>query len=182
MSVSRPVEMLHRIVASVSIVGMLSSSLLAQTGQPVAAAVPNAPQAQAEYSAPMKQYTQPYSVLSGFKPYRPHGLPEPVLQNSDRLHQLTEGRQADAFLERRAVALALENNFDIAIARYNLDIATRTFCWPRAARNGARHIDRIVDWHAGWQRGLDKYGWVHGQWLGGTSTGTGGSASARAGL
>ena len=70
----------------------------------------------------MGQYAQPHSIWSVWKPYAPHGLPQPVLRNSDRLHSLLKDGKLMLSLND-AVALALENNFDIAIARYNLDIA-----------------------------------------------------------
>ncbi len=75
-----------------------------------------------EYTTPLQQAAQPNSILSGWKPYVPHGLPQPVLKNSDRLHSLLKDGKLMLSLND-AVALALENNFDIAIARYNLDIA-----------------------------------------------------------
>src|ERR1700687_3002665 len=135
MSVSRPVHLFHRMVASVSIIGMLSSNLLAQVGQPAPATVPNSPQAQVEFTAPLHQSTQPYSILSGWKPYRPHGLPQPILQNSDRLHSLIKDGKLMLSLND-AVALALENNFDIAIARYNLDIANADLLLAKAGGTG----------------------------------------------
>ena len=72
MSVSRPVQVLQRMVASVSIVALLSSSLPAQTGQRSADVrsrmrrfrrpLRTNPQGQTEYAAPLQQYAQPHSV------------------------------------------------------------------------------------------------------------------------
>ena len=69
MSVSRPVDVLHRMVASLSIPALLSSDLRRRRGT-----LPDRPQqstqtgaavnaqGQAEYPAPLGQYTQPYSM------------------------------------------------------------------------------------------------------------------------
>ena len=53
--------------------------------------------------------------------FRP-SVPEPDLSNSPRLDQLI--RDGKLYLSiRNAIELALENNLDLAIARYNLPIA-----------------------------------------------------------
>ena len=131
MSVSRAVELVRRMVASVSVLSMLSSAMLAQTGQAVVVPPPGGPaqKAAAEananqptFSTPLAEYTRPSSALGIWKPYVPHTLPQPVLKNSDRLHSLIHDGKLMLSLND-AVALTLENNFDIAIARYNLDIA-----------------------------------------------------------
>jgi len=55
-------------------------------------------------------------------PYMPDRLPEPILANSARLDSLI--RDGTLYLSLRdAIDLALENNLDLAIARYNLPIA-----------------------------------------------------------
>ena len=57
-----------------------------------------------------------------FSPYTPEHVPEPVLTNSPRLDQMI--RDGKLFLSLKdAIYLALENNLDLAIARYNLPIA-----------------------------------------------------------
>ncbi len=48
-----------------------------------------------------------------------------------------------------AVVLALENNFDIAIARINLDIADTDMLRAKAGSNAARRLDRPGDGYAG---------------------------------
>src|SRR5207248_7573463 len=60
--------------------------------------------------------------LSPFSAYSPTHVPEPQLTNSARLGQLI--RDGKLYLSLKdAIALALENNLDLAIARYNLPIA-----------------------------------------------------------
>jgi hypothetical protein len=54
--------------------------------------------------------------------YAPEYVPEAMLANSPRLDRLT--RDGKLYLSLRdAIDLALENNLDLAIARYNLPIA-----------------------------------------------------------
>src|SRR3954462_11412219 len=54
--------------------------------------------------------------------YSPDNVPEPQLTNSPRLGQLI--RDGKLYLSLKdAISLALENNLDLAIARYNLPIA-----------------------------------------------------------
>src|SRR6267154_1633516 len=53
--------------------------------------------------------------------YSPNTVPEPELANSARLVQLV--RDGKRYRSRKdAIDLALENNLDLAIARYNLPI------------------------------------------------------------
>src|SRR5208282_1417585 len=55
-------------------------------------------------------------------PYMPRYVPEPNLANSARIDQLIKEGKIYLSLDD-AIALALENNLDLAIARYNLPIA-----------------------------------------------------------
>lgn len=70
-----------------------------------------------------KDYTQPKSHFRNpLAPYTATNVPLPKLTNSERLATLL--RDGKIYLSLSdAVTLALENNFDIAIARINLDIA-----------------------------------------------------------
>src|ERR1700722_5727005 len=70
-----------------------------------------------------KNYANPKSHIWKFwAPYTPTDYPLQRLGNSDRLQGLI--RDGKIYLSLAdAVALALDNNFDIAIARINLDIA-----------------------------------------------------------
>src|ERR1035441_7393473 len=57
-----------------------------------------------------------------FSPYFPRYVPVPNLDNSRRLNNLIAGDKLKLGLDD-AIALALENNLDIDVARYNLPIA-----------------------------------------------------------
>jgi outer membrane protein len=181
MSVSRPAHLFHRIVASVSIIGMFSSSLLAQAGQSTPAMIPNSQQAQAEFTAPLNQSTQPYSVLSLWRPYTPHGLPQPVLKNSDRLHSLIKDGKLMLSLND-AVALALENNFDIAIARYNLDIADMDLLLAKSGGTVRGVSNGLLTGTPGGAAASTSTAGATGSGSGGTTTGTGGAASGSGGV
>ncbi len=168
MLISRPVQVLQRMVASVSILALLSSSMVGQTSVPTCVAAglaagnaqtntPATPQGQAEYSAPLRQYTQPHSIWSIWKPYAPHGLPQPVLRNSDRLHSLLKDGKLMLSLND-AVALALENNFDIAIARYNLDIANTDVLLAKSGGTVRGVATGLLTRHSGRQSGGDQHG------------------------
>src|SRR5208283_5381966 len=70
--------------------------------------------------------------------YRPTSIPKASFANSVRLDDLVKNGKIYLSLSD-AIALALENNYDIAIARYDLDIAdtdilrTRTGAVPLGA-------------------------------------------------
>jgi outer membrane protein TolC len=57
-----------------------------------------------------------------FRPYIPHHVGEPILSNSPRIDQLMKDGKIYLSLDD-AIAMALENNLDLAIARYTLPIA-----------------------------------------------------------
>jgi outer membrane protein TolC len=174
-------------VASLSILTLLSSSLPAQTGQ---AALPSSPQqntpqtntqGQAEYAAPLREYTRPYSMLGVWKPYAPHGLPQPVLKNSDRLHSLLKDGKLMLSLND-AVALALENNFDIAIARYNLDIADTDLLLAKSGGTVRGVSTGLLTGTPGGAAASTSTAGSTGGGSGGTSTGAGGAAAGTGGV
>ena len=68
-------------------------------------------------------YTKPKShLLNPIAPYKATNYPAPTLGNTPRLDQLLQDGKIYLSLAD-AVTLAIENNYDIAIARVNLDIA-----------------------------------------------------------
>ncbi|MFZ1135249.1 MAG: TolC family protein, partial [Candidatus Korobacteraceae bacterium] len=131
----------ERITKSPVLVTLLCSLLIsAQAQQPDAppapatatsnaqAQQPNAPpapsvatsNAQAAIQTP-PQFVMPHS-WEPFDAYRSRTVPEPNLINSPRLDQLIHDGKLYISL-KDAIALAIENNLDVAIARYNLPIA-----------------------------------------------------------
>src|SRR5258708_6384255 len=68
-------------------------------------------------------YSRPNPILPNpIAPYRAHSVDPPNLSNGPRIESLI--KDGKLFLSMNdAVALTLENNLDLAIARYNLNIA-----------------------------------------------------------
>jgi len=184
MSVSRLLHLLYRMVASVSIVVLLFSSLPAQT--PAAKNPPQNTQtdnlqSQPDYATPLSPAARPYSILSLWKPYTPHGLPQPVLHNSDRLRGLIKDGKLMLSLND-AVALALENNFDIAIARYNLNIADTDLLLAKSGGTVRGVSTGLLTGTPGGTAASASTTGSTGSGSGGTSTGAGGAASGSGGI
>jgi len=166
-----------RLSAVFLLAGGIPSSVWAQNGtQPSPAAVP--PESQA-VQAPQPQgfvvqdYSQPRSHFPNpIAPYSPRHVQPPNLSNTPRIDELMHDGKLMLSMDD-AVALALENNLDIAIARYNLNIADTDVLRAKA---GAQ----ILGVNAGLVEGTPGGG-VGG--LGGTSvgSGTGGTSVATGG-
>jgi len=84
----------------------------------VAAAAPGSAWAQHSYNYAKGSPQFPFVL----RPYIPHHVPEPVFTNSPRIDQLMKDGKIYLSLDD-AIAMALENNLDLAIARINLPIA-----------------------------------------------------------
>src|SRR4051794_11038860 len=145
MPVSRGVSLFSRTVSLVSVLAIFSSTVLAQTGtetnsqsQPASAqasvqtpattpaSTPNGPTPQVDYSKPAHMWS--------FRSYTGRTVPPPSLVNTPRIESMV--RNGVLYLSLNdAIALALENNLDIAIARYNLNIADTDIL--RTAAGGA---------------------------------------------
>ena len=99
----------------ISVVALMEMPLLAQVQQTVTTQSP-APPAQ-----PALRLDIPHSD-NPFNAYRASLVPQANLANSPRIDTLVKDGVLDLSL-KDAISLALENNLDIAIARYNLPIA-----------------------------------------------------------
>jgi outer membrane protein len=108
-----------RLTAAAVLFATLTSACWAQ--EPPAAPTPqNTPEAR---PLPVLNYSQPVSHFPNpIGPYTPRHLAEPNLANTARIDSLM--REGKLYLSLNdAIALALENNLDIAISRFNLNIA-----------------------------------------------------------
>jgi outer membrane protein len=141
--------------------------------------VPAAPAPQAA-PAPMQSqavhlhdYSKPRSAFPYFlRPYQPQDVAQPRLGNSPRIDSLMRDGKIYLSIDD-AVALALENNLDLDIARYNLNIADTDYL---RAKSGAN----ILGVNAGIVQNTPGGG-VGG--LGGTvGSGTGGTTVAPSGV
>jgi outer membrane protein len=119
-------------LSRVMIVRSLAISVLisALTATGWAQAAPNAPQPQTSQPAKAQphefqqlDYSRPRSFFPNIiGPYTARQVPQNDVTNSPRLENLIQSGKLMLSMDD-AVALALENNLDIAIARYNMNIA-----------------------------------------------------------
>src|SRR5882762_1259507 len=112
--------------------------------------------------------------------YSPSQVPEPQLTNSLRLGQLL--RDGKLYLSLKdAISLGLENNLDLAIARYNLPIADTDILRTRAGGTFRGVNAGIVQGTPG--GGVGGFGTgAPGAGAGGTTGGAGGAGAGASGL
>ena len=147
---------------------------LAQS-QPPSAPVPNAtPSSITQLSFEMPKSRNP------LKAYAPDTVPEPVLTNSARIDQLV--RDGKMYLSLNdAIELALENNLDLAIARYNIPIADTDILRTQAGAFFRGVNTGVVQGTPG--GGVGGFGTgAPGAGAGGTTGGAGGAGAGAAGL
>jgi outer membrane protein TolC len=115
-----------------------------------------------------------------FSPYTPDHVSEPVLTNSPRLDSLV--RDGKLYLTLKdAIYLALENNLDLAIARYNLPIADTDLLRTQGGGSFRGVNTGVVQGTPG--GGVGGYGaGAPGAGAGGTTSGAGGAGAGASGL
>jgi outer membrane protein TolC len=134
--------------------------------------------AQAQVRTPKSlEMPQSHNPLS---PYMAENVAEPVLANSPRLDRLI--RDGKLYLSLKdAIDLALENNLDLAIARYNLPIADTDLLRTRAGGSFRGVNTGVVQGTPG--GGIGGYGaGAPGAGAGGTTSGAGGAGAGASGL
>lgn len=112
--------------------------------------------------------------------YMPDSVPEPLLSNSSRLDQLI--RDGKLYLSLKdAIDLALEDNLDLAIARYNLPIADTDILRTKAGGFFRGVNTGVVEGTPG--GGVGGFGTgAPGAGAGGTTSGAGGAGAGASGL
>ncbi len=172
-----------RRVAALFLAGVMIPAGFAQDAQ-----VPNAPSVQPQKAMPsssqpfvLKDYAQPRSHFPNpVGPYSPRSVAAPNLANTARFDGLM--RDGKIYLSMNdAVALALENNLDIAIARYNLNIAD-TDIWRAKAGSSTRGVNTGLVQGTPGGTGTGVGSTSTGGGAGGTTTGTGGAGAGTSGL
>jgi outer membrane protein len=129
---------------------------------------------------PVLNYAKPVSHFPNpIGPYTPRHLSAPNLANTGRIDQLMHDGKLYLSLDD-AIALALENNLDIAIARYNLNIADTDILRSKAGAAILGVPSGIVQNTPGGDVG--GLGGQVGSGTGGTSLGTGGAGAGVGGL
>jgi len=168
----RPAQFLKRSVALFSACAFFVSSSVAQQSAPPAPA----PQASKGTSL---QFAMPKSH-NPFNAYSPDYVPEPVLTNSSRIDHLI--RDGKLYLSLKdAIDLALENNLDLAIARYNIPIADTDILRTKAGGFFRGVNTGVVQGTPG--GGVGGFGsGAPGAGAGGTSSGAGGAGAGASGL
>src|SRR5271170_1561865 len=122
---------------------------------------------------PVLNYTQPVSHFPNpIGPYKARHLAAPSLANTARIDSLMHDGKLYLSLND-AVALALENNLDIAIARYNLNIADTDVLRAKAGAATLGVNNGVVQNTPG--GGVGGLGGQVGSGTGGTSLGAGGA-------
>jgi outer membrane protein TolC len=136
-----------------------------------------APSSQTTPAAARLEMPKSYSPLHAYAPDR---VPEPVLTNSPRLDRLV--RDGKLYLSLRdALDLALENNLDLAIARYNLPIANTDILRTQGGGVFRGVNTGVVQGTPG--GGVGGFGsGAPGAGAGGTTSGAGGAGAGASGL
>jgi outer membrane protein len=171
------------LVAAVVVAVVLASAGLAQD----ASSVPSAPSAQTPAAVPsssqpfdVREYAKPRSHFPDpIGPYTARHVAPPNLANTPRIDELMHDGKLYISMND-AVALALENNLDIAIARYNLNIAD-TDVWRAKAGSAILGVNSgVVQNTPG--GGVGGLGTQVGSGQGGTSVAAGGAGAGSGGL
>ncbi len=154
-----------------------------------ASVVPSAPSAQIPAQKAVSSSSQPFDVQEYSKPkshfpnlvapYTPRHVEAPNLSNTPRIDELMHDGKLYISMND-AVTLALENNLDIAIARYNLNIADTDIWRAKAGASTLGVLNGVVQNTPG--GGVGGFGTQVGSGQGGTSIAAGGAGAGTAGL
>src|ERR1700729_618974 len=165
-----------RLITAAVLFGTMTIALWAQE-TPAAPTPQNPPEAG---PLPVLNYSQPVSHFPNpIGPYSPRHVAEPNLANTARVDQLMHDGKLYLSLND-AIALALENNLDIAIQRYNLNIADTDVLRAKAGASilGV-NAGVVLNTQGG---GVGNIGANSGAATGGTSLGAGGAGGGTNGL
>jgi outer membrane protein TolC len=161
------------LLRGLSIVVLMEMSALAQVQQTTVSQVPQAP------AVPALRLDIPHSD-NPWHAYRASTVPQPNLANSGRIDTLVKDGVLELSL-KDAISLSLENNLDIAIARYNLPIAAADVLRTQAGGVFRGVNTGVVQNTPG--GGVGGFGsGSSGAGAGGTSGGAGGAGSGASGL
>ena len=175
-----------RLVAAMMLAGVLAASGWAQDSAqpapPASSATPQSTPVQAPQ--PQQFHLENFDKPQGYfpnpiAPYKPRYLPPPNLNNTPRIEQIMQNGKIMLSIDD-AVALALENNLDIGIARYNLNIADTDVLRAKAGAAILGVFAGVVQNTPG--GGVGGLGVQAGSGAGGTSAGAGGAGAGLGGL
>ena len=162
-----------RFLAALTSVLLWAVGLFAQADSPSAVKA-NEPRPSTTLNLEMPKSKNPFSAYSA------DSVPEPVLSNSAHLDQMV--RDGKLYLSMKdAIDLALENNLDLAIARYNLPIANTDILRTQAGGFFRGVNTGVVQGTPG--GGVGGFGTgAPGAGAGGTTSGAGGAGAGASGL
>ena len=168
---------------------LLARPLLPAQDAPSAPVPQSAPAAAQPQAVHLQDYSKPRSAFPHFlQPYRAQEVAQPNLGNSPRIDSLMHDGKIYLSIDD-AVALALENNLDIDIARYNLNIADTDYLRAKSGANILGVNAGIVQNTPGGGGGRRCTGGTVGSGTGGTTvapsgvgTGTNGLVSSTLGI
>ncbi len=149
--------------------------------QPSGKGLANAPEPKSLPKPFGKDYSQPVSLLPNpFARYTPRDVPQPAFTNAPKIEQLVQNNKLMLSMND-ALAIALTDNLDIAVARYNLPIAdtdillTKSGGSPRGVNAGV-----VSNTPGGGVGGIGQG--VAGAGAGGTTAGAGGAGAGAGGI
>ncbi|HLW83841.1 MAG TPA: TolC family protein [Candidatus Sulfotelmatobacter sp.] len=167
---------LNRVAVTFLILSASSSGVRAQN----ASAPPAAPQPANAQPFHLENYSRPRSAFPRvLQPYTPRPVDEPNLGNSARIDALMHDGKIYLSIND-AVALALENNLDLDIARYNLNIADADLLRAKSGASILGVNTGIVQNTPG--GGVGGLGGTVGSGTGGTTVAAGGAGTGTNGL
>ena len=135
--------------------------------------LPDSPKQQTGFNVTMPTSHNPFGI------YMASEVPRPVLTNSQRLYQLIRDGKLYVSLQD-AIYLALENNLDLAIARYNIPIADTDILRTKAGGIFRGVNTGVVQGTPG--GGVGGFGsGAPGAGAGGTTAGAGGAGAGASG-
>ncbi len=152
-----------------------------QGGNPSGTPTPNAPEPKALPQPTHVDYSKPAPLLPNpFARYIPRAVPPPAFTNSPKIEQLIQNGKLLLSLND-AIAIALADNLDIAVARYNLPIADTDILRTKAGQSFLGTNTGVVQNTPGGGVGGVGSG-VTGAGAGGTTAGAGGAGVGAGGF
>ena len=162
--------------------GQQSTAQAPQSGsQQPGAATPNAPEPKKLPQPTHVDYSKPSPLLPNpFARYMPRDVAPPSFTNTPKLEQLIQNGKLMLSLND-AIAIALADNLDIAVARYNLPIADTDILRTKAGGSFLGVNSGVVSNTPGGGQGGIGAG-VSGAGAGGTTAGAGGAGVGAGGF
>jgi outer membrane protein len=176
---ARRVVIAMMIGCTLAVSGWAQDSTQSSSASP--ASEPRTVQAPQPQDFVIKDYSKPTPAFPNvIRPYMPQHVPPPNLANTSRIDQLMHDGKIILSIND-AVALALENNLDIGIARYNLNIADTDVLRAKSGANNFLGANSgVVQNTPG--SGVGGLGGTVGSGAGGTTAAPGGIGAGTNGL